>query len=405
MPPSGYVARQGGFMKRVFLNMTVAACLFASAGPGLAAALPLAGFSAPVGVLEMPDGALLVAEWGGNRISRVDNSGKNPVLNNISAPAGMASDNDGNIYIAGYSDGNVYVWNGEDEAKILAKGFSQPTGLLWSRDNTLLVANRGAGTIEEIDGNGARRVISRGHVLPVGIAETASGDMYVSCYGGTLDRVSKNGAIQKISNGLNRPGVGILPAGRDTVYIVDNAAGKIVEAGANGVIRTLAANLSEPVGLAKSARGDLIVATWGDGKIQLVERKMGESSRYERGMAMLDQIDGEGGHKVVEALKDIAPEFGKYLVEFPFGDFYSRKGADLRTREIATIAALAALGNAIPQLRIHLAACLNVGCSRTEIVEILMQMAVYAGFPAALNALFAAKEVFMEADSKEAVGG
>lgn len=76
---------------------------------------------------------------------------------------------------------------------------------------------------------------------------------------------------------------------------------------------------------------------------------------------------------------------------------------DLKTREIAVIAALAALGNALPQLKIHIRACLNVGCSRTEITEILMQMAVYAGFPAALNALFAAKEVFEEVDEEAKV--
>ncbi len=72
----------------------------------------------------------------------------------------------------------------------------------------------------------------------------------------------------------------------------------------------------------------------------------------------------------------------------------ARPGLDLRSREIATIAALAALGNAAPQLKVHIAAGLNVGLTRSEIVEILMQMAVYAGFPAALNGLFAAKEVF-----------
>ena len=130
---------------------------------------------------------------------------------------------------------------------------------------------------------------------------------------------------------------------------------------------------------------------------------MSDKTRFETGLAMLNQIDGNGGQQVVEALQGIAPDFGKYLIEFPFGDIYSRKGVDLKTREIAVIAALAALGNARPQLKIHLRACLNVGCSRTEITEILMQMAVYAGFPAALNAIFAAKEVFEEVDEEAKV--
>ena len=118
------------------------------------------------------------------------------------------------------------------------------------------------------------------------------------------------------------------------------------------------------------------------------------ASRLERGRRALAEIDGEAGHKVVAALADIAPDFATYVFEFPFGDIYSRPGLPLREREIATIAALAAMGNARPQLEVHIEAGLNVGLSRDEIVEILMQMAVYAGFPAALNGLFAAKEVF-----------
>lgn len=65
-----------------------------------------------------------------------------------------------------------------------------------------------------------------------------------------------------------------------------------------------------------------------------------------------------------------------------------------RSAGIATIAALTALGNASPQLKVHIEAGLNVGLSRQEITEVIMQMAVYAGFPAALNGLFAAKEIF-----------
>lgn len=124
-----------------------------------------------------------------------------------------------------------------------------------------------------------------------------------------------------------------------------------------------------------------------------------QQDRFERGRQALADIDGEGGEKVVAALADIAPDFARYLIEFPFGDIYSRPGLDMRMREVATIAALAALGNAGPQLKVHIQAGLNVGLSRDEITEILMQMAVYAGFPAALNGLFAAKEVFADQSS------
>ncbi|HVW51353.1 MAG TPA: carboxymuconolactone decarboxylase family protein [Trinickia sp.] len=123
------------------------------------------------------------------------------------------------------------------------------------------------------------------------------------------------------------------------------------------------------------------------------------NDRYARGWDKLKEIDGEAGERVIEALAPIAPDFARYLIEFPFGDIYSRPALDLKAREIATIAALAALGNAQPQLKVHIEGALNVGCTREEIVEVFMQMAVYAGFPAALNALFAAREVFVARDA------
>jgi 4-carboxymuconolactone decarboxylase len=123
------------------------------------------------------------------------------------------------------------------------------------------------------------------------------------------------------------------------------------------------------------------------------------SDRFESGLAKLREIDGEAGERVIEALKDIAPDLARYTIEFPFGDIYQRPGLDLRSREMATVAALTALGTAQPQLKVHIHGALNVGCTRTEIVEIIIQMAVYAGFPAALNGMFAAKEVFAERDT------
>ncbi|MDA8239628.1 MAG: carboxymuconolactone decarboxylase family protein [Nitrospiraceae bacterium] len=122
--------------------------------------------------------------------------------------------------------------------------------------------------------------------------------------------------------------------------------------------------------------------------------------RYERGWKKLKEIDGEAGERVIEGLKDISPDLGRYTIEFPFGDIYSRPGLDLKSREIATVAALTAIGNALPQLKVHINGALNVGCTRQEITEVIIQMAVYAGFPAALNGMFAAKEVFRQRDEQ-----
>ena len=122
------------------------------------------------------------------------------------------------------------------------------------------------------------------------------------------------------------------------------------------------------------------------------------NQRHERGLRLLEAVDGPKGRAVVETLAKAFPDFANYVVEFPFGDIYARDGLGLREREIATVAALCALGNAQPQLRVHLHAALHVGCKPSEIVEVVMQMAVYAGFPAALNGLFAVREVFAERD-------
>ncbi len=71
-------------------------------------------------------------------------------------------------------------------------------------------------------------------------------------------------------------------------------------------------------------------------------------NRYELGLQLMNRIVGESGSHTRESLKKVAPDFEQFLVEFPFGDIYSRPGLDLKSREIATVAALTALGYAIP---------------------------------------------------------
>ncbi|MFA3778415.1 MULTISPECIES: carboxymuconolactone decarboxylase family protein [unclassified Yersinia (in: enterobacteria)] len=129
------------------------------------------------------------------------------------------------------------------------------------------------------------------------------------------------------------------------------------------------------------------------------------NERYVRGWEKLKEIDGKAGENVIESLEDIAPDFARLLIEFPFGDIYSRPGLDLKTRELAVVASLTAMGNASPQLKVHIYGARNVGCSRQEIIEVIMQMAVYAGFPAAINGLLAAKEVFLQERSSSDLCG
>ncbi|MET0028320.1 MAG: carboxymuconolactone decarboxylase family protein [Candidatus Thiodiazotropha sp.] len=120
------------------------------------------------------------------------------------------------------------------------------------------------------------------------------------------------------------------------------------------------------------------------------------ATRYEFGLNKLEEIDGKAGQNVIENLQSICPDLARYIIEFPFGDIYQRPQLDLKSREIATVAALTALGHCAPQLKVHINGALNVGCSPEEITEVILQMAVYAGFPAALNGMFIAKDVFIE---------
>jgi len=108
-----------------------------------------------------------------------------------------------------------------------------------------------------------------------------------------------------------------------------------------------------------------------------------DQTRYERGLARLTEVDGEAGERVVAALGDL----GRYVVEFAFGDIYTREAMSLREREIATVAVLTALGGREPQLRVHMEAALHVGVSFQEIEEIILQTVPYAGFPTAINAM------------------
>ncbi len=129
-----------------------------------------------------------------------------------------------------------------------------------------------------------------------------------------------------------------------------------------------------------------------------------DENRYQLGREKLFEIHGQRGLDAIDSMADVAPDLCRFVYEFPFGDIYSRPGLDLKSRQLVTISALAALGNAGPQLKSHIHGSLNVGLTREEIVEALTPLAVYAGFPAALNALKIARDVFRERDEESAKG-
>jgi 4-carboxymuconolactone decarboxylase len=123
---------------------------------------------------------------------------------------------------------------------------------------------------------------------------------------------------------------------------------------------------------------------------------MDESDRFQRGWERLMEVDAEGGERVIENLQDVAPDLGRYVVEFAFGEIYRRPILDLRQRQLVTISALTTLGDAEPQLEVHVNAGLNVGLTAREVVEAILHCIPYTGFPRVLNAIFVAKHVFAE---------
>ncbi len=123
-----------------------------------------------------------------------------------------------------------------------------------------------------------------------------------------------------------------------------------------------------------------------------------DQARYDRGAAVLNAVDGDGGRRVIDALADVAPALAHHVVAYGFGDVYGRPGLTPAQRQLVTIGMLTALGGCEPQLEVHVNASLNVGLTPVEIVEAITHTAVYCGFPKALNAMFTAKRVFEERD-------
>jgi len=119
-----------------------------------------------------------------------------------------------------------------------------------------------------------------------------------------------------------------------------------------------------------------------------------DNERSSRGIARLKEMNNQS--PIGEMLNEIAPDMTRYINEFAFGDIHSRPGLDKKYRELVIMTAIASLGHAPLELKSHIHMARNVGWSQTEIIEALMQLTVYVGFPTAINALFTAKAVFDE---------
>ena len=121
-----------------------------------------------------------------------------------------------------------------------------------------------------------------------------------------------------------------------------------------------------------------------------------ENTRFTQGMEQLKTIDGKGGENVIKSLEDIAPDLGKFIIEFAFGDIYTRERLTTEEREMITLSSLLTAGGCEPQLEVHINGALNVGISPEKVIETFLQCIPYTGFPKVLNAVFTVKKVFAE---------
>ena len=127
------------------------------------------------------------------------------------------------------------------------------------------------------------------------------------------------------------------------------------------------------------------------------------SERYLRGIEIAEQLASDRLDEfLASGVAELAPDFARMAIEFPLGDIYARDGLDLRSRELVAISSLAALGNAGTQLRTHVRAALGLGVTKVEIIEMLMQTAIYAGFPAGLNALSSCHDLLTDECPRQA---
>ncbi|MCP3032571.1 carboxymuconolactone decarboxylase family protein [Halobacillus sp. A1] len=125
------------------------------------------------------------------------------------------------------------------------------------------------------------------------------------------------------------------------------------------------------------------------------------TTRYEKGLEMLKEYTNEekgtNHFELMKGLNDIAPDIGKYIIEFAYGDIYSRNNLSKKNRALAVLSSLVTQGSgSLPQLELHINTALNAGLTEEEIVEAMIQLIPYVGFPTVINAVKQAQHVFQE---------
>ena len=116
--------------------------------------------------------------------------------------------------------------------------------------------------------------------------------------------------------------------------------------------------------------------------------------KHEIGLKRIQEILGSNSLELLENFKKISPDFANYIVEFGYGELYKRKGFSDKSRELAAVSNLIGQGNTGLPLKAHINGMLNVGWTKPEIIELIIFLVGYSGFPNAVEAIKTAQEVF-----------
>lgn len=118
--------------------------------------------------------------------------------------------------------------------------------------------------------------------------------------------------------------------------------------------------------------------------------------KREVGRLRIREIIGEKSDNIIKMFEEISPDFTNYIIDFAYGELYSRKGFEDKHRELAVVACLIGQGNTGFPLKAHLKGMLNVGWVKGEVIELLIFLVAYAGFPSCVEAITILKQVIEE---------
>jgi len=107
----------------------------------------------------------------------------------------------------------------------------------------------------------------------------------------------------------------------------------------------------------------------------------------EIGRKRIKEILGEKSEEIIKKFESISPDFANYILDFAYGDLYTREGFPDKYRELAAVACLIGQGNTGLPLKAHIKGMLNVGWTKNEVIELIIFLIGYSGFPVCVEAI------------------